>query len=157
MTTYNLPPEPPVGTRLIDKKGRTWTRAKSCWEGDGHGFFATWPGLLKDYGPLTEVPAPALPAEDGALIIASGTGFEALFENLTLMRVGDYWCGLIPGAVRPATIVQDQITSWTEAVAVPKDKLDALREAYDRVLEGSTRDDLVDPVLALLAAEEAER
>ena len=131
--TWGLPEEPEVGTKVRDRLGVVWRlRPDGRWEADsGDVLSTTWSDLVSTEGPLTEVPAPALPTEDGALIIASGTGFEALFENRILMRVGDYWCGLIPGAVRPTTIVQDQITSWTEAVAVPKDKLDALREALN--------------------------
>lgn len=128
--TWGLPDEPEIGTRVRDKNGTVWAQAHKGYWFDGDENLLDWTGLVVSNYPedLVEVAAPELPTEDGALIIASGTGFEALFESRTLMRVGDYWCGLIPGAVRPTTIVQDQITSWTEAVAVPKDALDGLRQ-----------------------------
>ena len=54
MTTYELPPEPPIGSRVKDAKGDTWTRSESTtfpWQSAGRRW--TWQDLLMDYGPLT--------------------------------------------------------------------------------------------------------
>lgn len=147
--TWGLPEEPVIGTRVRDVTGLQWYRPNSAmWTRVTRGPWLTWEELVFSHGPLTEVIAPELPTEDGALIIASGTSDGEPFENKVLVRRGAGWRGdVATGGVSPGLVsFDDEITSWVEAVAVPKDKLDALREAaYDGEPE-----DLIDAAHALV-------
>ena len=132
--TWGLPEEPEIGTRVRDVTGLQWYRPNSrMWTRSTQGPWLTWEELVFSHGPLTEVPAPELPTEDGALIIASGKIAATVpFENKPLIR-RESMRGVVSwyGAVGTGVTHTDEITSWTEAVAVPKDKLDALREALN--------------------------
>lgn len=148
MTTYELPPEPPIGTRLADKTGDVWMRTlNGLWGIEGFDGSVFWLTLLADIGPLTEVPASSLPTEDGALIIASGKSSGEPFENKLLMQLPGAWYG----AVRDGLATPREITSWTEAVAVPKHALDALREAI-RVRPDADTDLIPDRAIDLIHA-----
>ena len=129
--TWGLPDEPEVGTKVRDVTGLQWYRPNSeMWTRVTDGPWLTWEELVFSHGPLTEVTAPELPTEDGALIIASGKIAATVpFENKPLIRRESIrgevsWYG----AVGTGVTHTDEITSWTEAVAVPKDALDGLRQ-----------------------------
>ena len=153
MTTYELPPQPPVGTRLVDKDGTEWVRtAETLWH-NGENRYSTWTALMEINGPLTEVPAPSLPTEDGALIIASGVVGDSrvTFTRATLVRApsGSWW-GASAATHRGIVFLpdNDDLTSWIEAVAVPKDKLDALRDEVRSVVAAAGADLNPDPYIA---------
>lgn len=58
MTTYKLPDMPDKGP-LYDKDGEEWNRephTESGWETKGRSLGIYWTGLLRDHGPLTDVP-----------------------------------------------------------------------------------------------------
>lgn len=137
--TWDLPDEPEIGTRVRDKAGRQWSRRDSVMWGrtdPEDGTRLTWNSLVVSYGPLTEDPAAALPIEDGALIIASGVVGDSrvAFTRATLVRTpsGSWW-GASATVDRGIIFLPnvDDLTSWTEAVAVPRHALDALREALN--------------------------
>ena len=70
MTTYELPPEPPIGSRVTDREGRTWTRNNMEWEGYAAGS-CNWRFLMQ-LAPLTLIepdPWPTAP-----LIVADRGG-----------------------------------------------------------------------------------
>lgn len=146
--------EPEVGTTVQGKGGTRFTRSPSGHWKHENGIQYTWGALLHHYAPLREVIAPELPTEDGALIIATGFSSRKRFERKVLIRPSPGWYGdveegyLVDGMIRSG----DEIISWTEAVAVPKDKLDKLREEWHKNHSSATVDvghalnDLLDAV-----------
>ena len=73
MTTYELPPEPPIGKRVKDAHGTTWTRTNDGWSHpDLTSSGVTWGAVLNYAGPVTLIepdPWPTAP-----LIVASVDG-----------------------------------------------------------------------------------
>lgn len=83
MTTYELPPEPPIGSRVEDVTGSVWQAHNHEWHRDGGSIWRAWPALLMDHGPLTLIepdPWPTAP-----LIVAT----MADEHRTLLMRVND--------------------------------------------------------------------
>lgn len=73
VTTYELPPEPPVGSRVTDKAGKTWTRVEftaSPWRDAARRW--AWQDLLKDHGPVTLIEPDPWPTAQ--LIVATRGG-----------------------------------------------------------------------------------
>lgn len=74
MTTYELPPEPPVGSRVKDAHGTTWTRTNDGWSHPdltSSGVTWGWGAVLNYAGPVTLIepdPWPTAP-----LIVADWT------------------------------------------------------------------------------------
>lgn len=136
MTTYELPPEPPSGTRLVDKKGRTWTQERAGWWAASGVGVARWGGVLV-HGPLTEAPTPTLPIEPGTVIRATGESDGERFEDVVLIRDHDgYWQGTAV-TLSPIYYANDRIDTFTvlathdpaTQAVVPRKEYEALREA----------------------------
>lgn len=122
---------------------------------------------MREHGECCD-PAPALPTESGALIIASGTSDGEPFENVALMLDCGQWNGRVPGGavhLHSMTYDTDEITEWVEAVAVPKAEYDVLREAVRDLASIGPHSSSVTPRFTVVnlafelvnAAEEAER
>lgn len=59
MTTYELPPEPPVGTRLVDRDGTAWVRRSArLWNSEDPDMASRDWGAVLRFGPLTESQEP---------------------------------------------------------------------------------------------------
>ena len=77
MTTYELPPEPPVGSRVEDVTGSVWYAQNREWTNGRE--WAQWHELLLNHGPLTLIepdPWPTAP-----LIVADRKGKRELFSR----------------------------------------------------------------------------
>lgn len=141
MTTYDLPPEPPIGTRLTDGDGDTWERAITGWGAPSARGTYTWAELLEERGPLTEVPAPALPTEPGSIIRATGVSEGEPFrdEVLLLDSVG-YWHGDVGSGRVYTTRPGDRIDAFTvlathdptTQAVVPRKEWETLREEWKK-------------------------
>lgn len=140
MTTYELPPEPPVGTRVTDKYGDTWCREDHDWTCDRG--FSVWGALVTNHGPLTEAPtpapAPALPTEPGSVIRATGVDGGVPFKDVVLLLDYEgYWQG-VTTTLSPTYHADDRIDTFTvldthdpaTQAVVPRAALDALRDAF---------------------------
>ena len=86
MTTYELPPEPPVGSRVLDRAGLEWAReawpdSSSAWVPISRRAPYSWSALLHNHGPLTLIEPDPWPTEQ--LIVADMEGKRELFSRYT--------------------------------------------------------------------------
>ena len=176
MTTYNLPPEPPVGTRLVDRDGTEWVRVSGrsggLWRDlTGGAAPRDWGAVLR-FGPLTKVPTPALPTERGTVIRATGSEGGIPFRDRALVR-GDSgtWRGDVDGGYVDLSLSRDRIDTFTvlathdpaTQAVVPREEWEALKSEVRSVVASAGADLDPDPYIArkaralVRAAEEAER
>lgn len=89
MTTYELPPEPPIGTQIVDNRGISWKRARGAaygWD-SLHMGGQCWNALLKD-GPLTLIEPDPWPTDD--LIVADWIAGAAKGHGLLYLDGHEY-------------------------------------------------------------------
>lgn len=125
-TTYELPAEPPIGTRVVDNRGISWKRDRGTpygWD-SLHMGGQCWNALLKD-GPLTLIepdPWPTAP-----LIVWTVNGDRGLFQRRAL----DEYVATTNGQVveeGDGNTVSDPIP----VTVVPTAEWEALREVLAR-------------------------
>ena len=79
MTTYELPPEPPVGSRVRDSLGRTWNHPDTNrWSLPGSDSGLPWATILI-YSPLTLVESDPWPT--APLIVATANGQRCILHR----------------------------------------------------------------------------
>ena len=155
MTTYELPPEPPIGSRVTDREGRTWTRNNMEWEGYAAGS-CNWRFLMQ-LAPLTLIepdPWPTAP-----LIVADWTSGGVEGGRGLLYRETDadqYWTIRENESVYPEH-TGDTLNNVVSVTVVPVAELEALRASIEALgyetsgMPGS----LLDTALNLLSATDA--
>ena len=134
MTTYELPPEPPVGSRVLDRAGLEWAReawpdSSSAWVPISRRAPYSWSALLHNHGPLTLIepdPWPTAP-----LIVATLSSPSRSTKRLLLARNsnGDYVDG-----VRSALQEIDTLTNVVPVTVVPTAALPVLWSALEQWL-----------------------
>ena len=169
--TWDHPTSPAGVTRVTDVAGRTWERRDDRWTTPGAGH-CHWHVLLNEFGPLTEVPTPALPTEPGTVIRATGSEGGIPFRDVVLIRDLDgYWHGDVAGGYVDLSLSRDRIDTFTvldthnpsTQAVVPCEEWEALRDELRSVVASAGADLDPDPYIArkaralVRAAEEAER
>ena len=157
MTTYELPPEPPIGSRVVDNRGISWKRerfgADYGWD-SLHMSGKCWNTLLKD-GPLTLIEPEPWPTHE--LIVADWTsgGVEG-GRGLLYRETGtdQYWTIRENESVYPEH-PDDTLTNVVPVRVVPVANLDALARASRAVGSPGLPDSLQDRVIRLLEATDA--
>ena len=135
MTTYELPPEPPIGSRVTDREGRTWTRNNMEWEGYAAGS-CNWRFLMQ-LAPLTLIepdPWPTAP-----LIVADWTSGGQHGGRGLLYRETDadqYWTIRENESVYPEH-TGDALTNVVPVTVVPTAALPVLWSALEQWLNGN--------------------
>lgn len=156
MTTYELPPEPPVGTRVKDAEGNIWERIPSSdkrrWTRTNGEYAHSWSAMLTVVAPLTLlIESDPWPTEP--LIVAS---IRERREVLARNEVGGY-----ESPVMSAWRGGPTLTNVVPVTVVPVAGLDELRaciKALGYGTQGGTRgmpDSLLDTALRLLDATDA--
>ena len=135
MTTYELPPEPEVGSRVLDHVGNTWTHTESGafpWHNAQRKW--SWQDLLKDFGPLALIepdPWPMAP-----LIVADWTSCGQQGGRGLLYRETDtdqYWTIRENESVYPEH-TGDALTNVVPVTVVPAAALPVLWSALEQWL-----------------------
>ena len=162
MTTYELPPEPPIGESVQDALGRTWKHEGDRWalkdDADGPDT-RSWRQLFLS-APLTLVepePWPTAP-----LIVADWTSGGVEGGRGLLYRETDadqYWTIRENESVYPEH-TGDTLTNVVPVTVVPIAELKALRASikalgYDGTQTRGMPDSLLDTALRLLEATDA--
>ena len=152
MTTYELPPEPPNGSRVKDREGAVWQAHNHEWHRDGSSVWRVWPSLLMDHGPLTLIepdPWPTAP-----LIVADWTSGGQQGGRGLLYRETDadqYWTIRENESVYPEH-TGDALTNVVPVTVVPTAEWEALVDAWRG---GMRQNILADHVGDLIAATDA--
>ena len=169
--TWDHPTSPAGVTRVTDVAGRIWERRDDRWTTPGAGH-CHWHVLLDEFGPLTEVLAPALPTELGSIIRANGMSSGMPFKDVVLIRDLDgYWHGDVAGGYVDLSLSMDRIDTFTvlatydpaTQAVVPREEWEALKSEVRSVVASAGADLDPDPYIArkaralVRAAEEAER
>jgi hypothetical protein len=138
VTIYELPPEPPVGSR-VKGSGSIFRRNRDSrygWDHEGDTSALSWVQVLRDYGPLTLIepdPWPTAP-----LIVATLSSPSRSTKRLLLARNsnGDYVDG-----VRSALQEIDTLTNVIPVTVVPTAEWESLVLGRGHHKAGSVRDD----------------
>ena len=149
MTTYELPDEPPIGSRVRDRDGTIWVRSaddETPWQRVSGGSFHRWAAIMAAVSPLTLIepdPWPTAP-----LIVATANGQRCILHrgSAAYRDIEDF------SAYFPES--PDTLTNVVSVTVVPVAELAALREdlrAWDE--EGFAL--LSDSVRKLIAATDA--
>ena len=137
MTTYELPPEPPIGSRVKDREGTVWQAHNREWHRDGSSVWREWPSLLLNHGPLTLIepdPRPTAP-----LIVADWTSGGVEGGRGLLYRETDadqYWTIRENESVYPER-AGDALTNVVPVTVVPAAALPVLWSALEQWLNGN--------------------
>ena len=158
MTTYELPPEPPVGTRVKDAKGNIWERIPSSdkrrWTRTNGEHAHSWSAMLTVVAPLTLIgpdPWPTAP-----LIVADWTSGGVEGGRGLLYRETDadqYWTIRENESVYPEHS-GDTLTNVVPVAVVPIAELRSARETLAAADAGDF-DSLLGSFRALIAATDA--
>ena len=152
MTTYELPPEPPIGSRVTDCEGRTWTRNNREWEGYAAGS-CNWRFLMQ-LAPLTLIEPDPWPTEP--LIVADWTSGGQQGGRGLLYREADadqYWTIRENESVYPEH-TGDTLTNVVPVTVVPIAELRRSREMLAAADAGDF-DSFLGSFRALVAATDA--
>ena len=159
MTTYELPPEPPIGSRVKDAEGNIWERIPSSdrqrWTRTNGEYAHSWSAVLTVVAPLTLIepdPWPTAP-----LIVADWTSGGQQGGRGLLYRETDadqYWTIRENESVYPEH-TGDALTNVVPVTVVPVADLDALARASRAVGSPGLPDSLQDRVIRLLEATDA--
>ncbi|NCD23948.1 MAG: hypothetical protein EOL90_13585 [Spartobacteria bacterium] len=122
MTTYELPPEPPIGSQLRDPDQNVWERTHDGWTGINYAGRFPWSWIMAR-SPLTLIEPDPWPTEP--LIVATLSSPSRSTKRLLLARNsnGDYVDG-----VRSALQEIDALTNVVPVTVVPTAEWQALGE-----------------------------
>ena len=129
MTTYELPPEPPVGTRVKDVTGSVWHAQNREWTNGRE--WAQWHELLLNHGPLTLIEPDPWPTEP--LIVASVDGGGPQLLSIITRHAAVTMTSAI---VRRA---EHTLTNVVPVTVVPVAALPVLWSALDQWVCGTLR------------------
>ena len=159
MTTYELPSEPPVGSRVKDAEGNIWERipssSKQCWTRTNHEYVHSWSAMLTVVAPLTLIEPNQRPTDP--LIVADWTSESGQQGGRGLLYretdADQYW------TIRENEYPEytgDTLNNVVPVTVVPVAEMEALRASIKALGYGpeSTRSagSLLDTALRLLAA-----
>ena len=144
MTTYELPPEPPVGSRVKDAEGNIWERIPSSdkrrWTRANGEYAHSWSAMLTVVAPLTLIepdPWPTAP-----LIVADWTSGGVEGGRGLLYRETDadqYWTIRENESVYPEH-PGDTLTNVVPVTVVPTERVDYLSAAHASWVAGAIDD-----------------
>ena len=153
MTTYELPPEPPVGSRVRDHHGHVWTHTNDGWSHpDLRSSGLSW-GAVMAYASPAELIEPD-PWPTAPLIVADWTSCGVEGGRGLLYRETDadqYWTIRENESVYPEH-TGDTLTNVVPVTVVPTAEWEALVDAWRG---GMRQNILADHVGDLIAATDA--
>ena len=144
MTTYELPPEPPVGSRVKDAEGNIWERIPSSdnrrWTRTNGEYAHSWSVVLTVVAPLTLIepdPWPTAP-----LIVATFLGKRCVFGRTDVESYDSPTGGLEawPESATLATLPPDTLTDVVPVTVVPTERVDYLSAAHASWVAGAIDD-----------------
>ena len=161
MTTYELPPEPPVGSRVRDHHGHVWTHTNDGWSHpDLRSSGLSW-GAVMAYASPAELIEPD-PWPTAPLIVADWTSGGVEGGRGLLYRETDadqYWTIRENESVYPEH-TGDTLTNVVPVTVVPVAGLDELRACikalgYDGIQTRGMPGSLLDTTIRLIEATDA--
>ena len=155
MTTYELPPEPPVGSRVEDVTGSIWYAQNREWTNGRE--WAQWHELLFKHGPIALVepdPWPTAP-----LIVADWSeenGTKSGRSVLYIDAVGNY-CPTIDDEVGIVRGTRDTLSNVIPVTVVPTAALPVLWSALEQWLNNGVATAATEDMHRLVGAVESLR
>ena len=142
MTTYELPPEPPIGSRVTDYLGRTWNHPEmNRWSLPGADSGLPWATILI-YSPLTLIEPDPWPTHE--LIVATREGKGRRLMGAYSLTSRDYAdiTGMRAGEVDDmVTHHREPLTNVVPVTVVPVAALPVLWSALEQWLNGHSDPD----------------
>ena len=162
MTTYELPPEPPVGTRVRDAEGNIWEHIPSSdrrgWTRTNGEHAHSWSAMLTVVAPLTLIepdPWPTAP-----LIVATREGAHLTPAHRVWVRSDEVRSIYTSITDSHEAHPGDTLTNVVPVTVVPTAEWEALRDAvkalgYETTGTTGMPGSLLDTALNLLSATDA--
>ena len=153
MTTYELPPEPPVGSRVRDHHGHVWTHTNDGWSHpDLRSSGLSW-GAVMAYASPAELIEPD-PRPTAPLIVADWTSGGVEGGRGLLYRETGYYLVVFENESVYPEHAGDTLTNVVPVAVVPIAELRSARETLAAADAGDF-DSLLGSFRALIAATDA--